>query len=127
MLRQQTGLSLRQIRARRRFTAVLRQSCLRTTVIAVNVSSPRDALISINFRQQLSSEPRWARDEIADHEDNPVVEEITSTINSLPADEQIDLAAFAWLGRDDYAAADWPAVRKEAARARNDRTASRAA
>jgi len=75
MLRQQTGLSLRQIRARRRFTAVLRQSCLRTTVIAVNVSSPRDALISINFRQQLSWEPRWALDENAEHEDDPVVED----------------------------------------------------
>jgi hypothetical protein len=29
----------------------------------------------------------------------------------------------AWLGRDDYSASDWPAVRAEAARARNQRTA----
>jgi hypothetical protein len=28
-----------------------------------------------------------------------------------------------WLGRDDYAASDWSAVREEAMRAHNDRTA----
>ena len=44
-------------------------------------------------------------------------------INSLSVDEQIDLVALAWLGRDDYSAADWPAVREEAARAHNQRTA----
>jgi hypothetical protein len=29
----------------------------------------------------------------------------------------------AWLRRDDYSASDWPAVREEAARAHNQRTA----
>jgi hypothetical protein len=33
MFRRQSGSSRRQIHARRRFTAVLRQACLRTTVI----------------------------------------------------------------------------------------------
>ncbi len=61
---------------------------------------------------------------LEDHEDDPVVEEITSLINSLSEDEQIDLVALAWLGRDDYSADDWPAVREEAARAHNERTAS---
>ena len=41
ILHQQTGLSHKQIRARRRFTTVLRQSCLRTTV--VNVSARTNA------------------------------------------------------------------------------------
>jgi hypothetical protein len=44
-------------------------------------------------------------------------------INALSDDEQIDLVALAWLGRDDYAASDWLAVRDEAARAHNGRTA----
>jgi hypothetical protein len=44
------------------------------------------------------------------------VEELTSFIYSLSEDEQIDLAALAWLGRDDNSASDWPAVREEAAR-----------
>jgi len=61
---------------------------------------------------------------LEEHEDDPVVEELTSLIDSLSEDEQIDLVALTWLGRDDYSAADWPTVREEAARAHNDRTAS---
>ena len=41
----------------------------------------------------------------------------------MSEDEQIDLVALAWLGRDDYSAADWPEVRQEAASAHNRRTA----
>src|SRR5665647_2812491 len=61
---------------------------------------------------------------LEDHEDDPVIEELTSFINSLSEDEQIDLVTLAWLGRDDYSASDWPAVREEAARAHNQRTAA---
>ncbi len=60
---------------------------------------------------------------LEEHEDDPVVQELTSLINSLSEDEQIDLVALAWLGRNDYSAGDWPAVREEAARAHNQRTA----
>jgi hypothetical protein len=61
---------------------------------------------------------------LEDHADDPVVEELTSFINSLSEDEQIDLVALAWLGRDDYSADDWPAVRKEAAREHSNHTAN---
>ncbi len=60
---------------------------------------------------------------LEDHGDDPVEEELTSLIRSLSEDEQIDLVALAWLGRDDYSAADWPTVRADAARAHNRRTA----
>jgi hypothetical protein len=60
---------------------------------------------------------------LEDHADDPVAEELTSFINSLSEDEQVDLVTLAWLGRDDYSASDWPAVREEAARAHNERTA----
>jgi len=60
---------------------------------------------------------------LEDHSDDPVVEELRSLINSLSEDEQIDLVALTWLGRDDYRARDWPTVREEAARAHNERTA----
>lgn len=60
---------------------------------------------------------------LEEHADDPVVEELTSLINALSEDEQIDLVTLMWLGRDDYAARDWSAVREEAARAHNDRTA----
>ncbi len=61
---------------------------------------------------------------LEDHEDDPVFEELTSLIDALSEDEQIDLVALTWLGRDDHGAADWPAVREEAARAHNRRTSS---
>ncbi len=58
------------------------------------------------------------------HRDNPVVEELVSVIAALDEDEEIDLVALAWLGRDDYTAADWPQVRADAAAAHNRKTAS---
>lgn len=60
---------------------------------------------------------------LEDHGDDPVEEELTSLIRSLSEDEQIDLVALAWLGRDDYTAEDWPSVRADASRAHNRRTA----
>jgi hypothetical protein len=61
---------------------------------------------------------------LEDHEDDPVVEELTSFIDAMSEDEQIDLVALVWLGRDDYTAKDWESVREEAARAHNARTAA---
>ena len=61
---------------------------------------------------------------LEDHPDDPVVEEITALVDSLSVDEQVDLVALAWLGRGDYTADDWEAVREEAAGAHNNKTAS---
>lgn len=60
---------------------------------------------------------------LEDYGDDPVAEELTSFIDAMSEDEQIELVAIAWLGRDDYTAADWPTVREDAAGAHNDRTA----
>ena len=60
---------------------------------------------------------------LEDYGDDPVVEELTQFIDALSVDEQVDLVAMMWLGRDDYTAADWPSVREEAARAHNEHTA----
>ena len=60
---------------------------------------------------------------LEDHGDDPVAEELTALINSLSVDEQVDLVTLMWLGRDDSTADDWPALREEAARAHNERTA----
>jgi hypothetical protein len=60
---------------------------------------------------------------LEEHADDPVEEEIAEFVGGLSEDEQIDLVALVWLGRDDYAAADWGEVRIEARRAHNDRTA----
>jgi hypothetical protein len=61
---------------------------------------------------------------LEDHEDDPVLQELTAFIDALDEDEQIDLVALTWLGRDDYEASDWASVRDEAARAHNRRTSS---
>lgn len=61
---------------------------------------------------------------LEDHGNDPVVQEIASFINALSIDEQIDLVALTWLGRDDYTAEDWAEVREEAARQHNNRTAA---
>ena len=60
---------------------------------------------------------------LEDAPDDPARHEIASWISDMSEDEQIDLVTLAWLGRDDYSASDWPAVREEAARAHNQRTA----
>jgi len=59
---------------------------------------------------------------LADHGNDPVLEEMASLISSLSEDEQIDLVALMWLARDDYTADDWEAVRKQAADERSDHT-----
>ena len=60
---------------------------------------------------------------LEDHPDDPVVQEIRAAIFAMSEDEQVDLVALTWLGRDDYTASDWPEVRQEASRAHNRRTA----
>jgi hypothetical protein len=61
---------------------------------------------------------------LEDHGDDPSAQEISSVIDALSVDEQVDLVALAWLGRGDYTATDWAEVRGEAYAARNDRTAA---
>ncbi|MBA3038931.1 MAG: DUF3775 domain-containing protein [Alphaproteobacteria bacterium] len=60
---------------------------------------------------------------LEDTPDDPVEEEIRSLISDLSIDEQIDLVALAWLGRDDNDATDWTDLRRQAAEAHNSRTA----
>jgi Protein of unknown function (DUF3775) len=59
---------------------------------------------------------------LEDHSDDPVLQELTQFISSLSEDEQIDLVALAWLGRDDNTVEDWVGLREEAARAHGTRT-----
>src|SRR5512134_3360540 len=59
---------------------------------------------------------------LEDHGDDPVLEELRSFISAMSEDEQIDLVALAWLGRDDNTIEDWPAIRAEAERAHVSRT-----
>jgi hypothetical protein len=60
---------------------------------------------------------------LEDHSDDQALYELTAAINGMNEDEQIDLVALAWLGRDDNTPQDWAELRQEAARAHNKRTA----
>jgi len=53
---------------------------------------------------------------LEDRPDDPVEQELRTFISSLSEDEQIDLVALVWLGRDDSTLADWPSIREEATR-----------
>jgi hypothetical protein len=59
---------------------------------------------------------------LEDHGDDPVHQELTAFISNLSEDEQVDLVALAWLGRDDNTIEDWEGLREEAARAHSTRT-----
>ncbi|WP_192248510.1 DUF3775 domain-containing protein [Mesorhizobium silamurunense] len=60
---------------------------------------------------------------LEDHDDDSVREELGSLISELSIDEQIDLVALMWLGRDDGQAGDWEEVRQQATYAHNKHTA----
>ncbi|MBZ0148564.1 MAG: DUF3775 domain-containing protein [Pseudorhodoplanes sp.] len=64
------------------------------------------------------------RSVLEDHADDPVAQELSGFIGALSEDEQIDLVTLAWLGRGDGDVNDWKALRAEASRAHNARTAS---
>jgi len=60
---------------------------------------------------------------LEDHPDDPTEQELTTFINALTEDEQIDLVALTWLGRGDGTIDEWDELRAEASRAHNRRTA----
>ena len=57
-------------------------------------------------------------------EEDAVEEELTTFVDSMSEDEQIDLVALAWLGRGDGSIGDWVDLRQQAAEAHNERTAA---
>ncbi len=61
---------------------------------------------------------------LEDHDDDTVLDELVAFVDALSEDEQVDLVALAWLGRDGSNAAEWADTRREAARVHNKRTAA---
>lgn len=60
---------------------------------------------------------------LEDHPDDTTGRELREFIDGLSQDEQIDLVALAWLGREDLSVEDWQDVRSQAAEEHNNRTA----
>jgi hypothetical protein len=63
-------------------------------------------------------------DVLEDNGRDPVVRELTSFINAMTEDEQIDLVALMRLGRGDGTIEDWNELRREGAEGRNGGTAN---
>jgi hypothetical protein len=61
---------------------------------------------------------------LEDHANDPVLQELVSAIHAMSVDERVDLVTLAWLGRGDGTIDEWSALRAEAARLHNNRTAS---
>ena len=59
----------------------------------------------------------WARQVLADHEDDATYQELATTIADLDVDQQITLVALMWLGRDDYDLGEWQSAMDAASEA----------
>jgi hypothetical protein len=71
----------------------------------------------------LSPAEDWAMQVLADHADDPVVQELTSTVDALEPDQQAKLVALMWLGRGDYSLDEWSEAVAQAQDEWNGRTA----
>ena len=64
------------------------------------------------------------REVLEDYDDDPVVQEMTAIIDALNIDQQCELVALAWLGRDGEDGEGWAELVRAAAERHSDHTAS---
>ena len=73
--------------------------------------------------EPLSPSDDWARQVLADHVDDPVFQELKTTIDDLEPDQQVTLVALMWVGRGDYSVDEWDSATEFAGESWNQRTA----
>lgn len=56
----------------------------------------------------------WGRQTLADQPDNPAADEFRSIVADLEPDQQQEVVALQWLGRDDYSIEEWDDLLEEA-------------
>ncbi len=71
----------------------------------------------------MSPSDDWALQILADHADDPVLQQIRDTVEDLEPDQQIELVALMWLGRGDFDVEDWEVAVEQAQDSWNERTA----
>ncbi len=69
-----------------------------------------------------SSADDWALQILANHIDDPCVQEVKATVRDLEPDQQAELVALMWLGRDDYLLSEWDSATADAAESLTDIT-----
>jgi len=91
------------------------------TIIKAREFDVKDAVSDPDSGSNPSDDAMY--DVLESHGDDPVEEELTTFISSLSYDEQVDLVALVWLGRENSDASDWKDLRSQAEDAHNERTA----
>jgi hypothetical protein len=92
--------------------------------IVIDKAQQFHAKEEVTFPEDLMSPTEdWAMQVLADHADDPVVLELTSTIDSLEPEQQVALVALMWVGRGDYAVTEWDEALAQARDRWNGRTA----
>lgn len=66
----------------------------------------------------------WARQVLADHVGDETLQEFVTTFNDLESDQQQEIVALFWLGRDDFTPSEWQDAVAEARRNWTTETAS---
>jgi len=56
----------------------------------------------------------WAMQVLADHVDDMSLQEVKAAVEDLSPEQQAELVALMWLGRDDYALEEWEEANAEA-------------
>lgn len=79
--------------------------------------------VSIPHEHEVDVDDDWAMQALADHIDDPVLQETKAVIDGLGPEYQAELVALMWLGRDDYTAEEWQNLLDEARNAWSPRTA----
>jgi len=65
----------------------------------------------------------WALQALAAHSGDSVFQEFKSTIDDLEPDQQQEVVALMWLGRDEFSVDEWEAAREEARNSWTENTA----
>ena len=65
----------------------------------------------------------WALQALAAHSGDNVFQEFKSTIDDLEPDQQQEVVALMWLGRDEFSVDEWEAAREEARNSWTESTA----
>ena len=73
--------------------------------------------------EPLSPSDDWARQVLADHADDPVLQELLIAIDDLEPDQQVTLVALMWVGRGDFSADEWDTAIDSAQESWNERSA----
>lgn len=72
---------------------------------------------------ELSPSDDRTRRILAEDSDDPVFQELKTTIDDLEPDQQVSLVALMWLGRGDFSADEWDSAYERAGESWNDRSA----